>query len=263
MFRIFLYLYVQQVRIKTLLAYRGKSWRNLPIRECGEKLVMVSTEMCYPFYHQEMKISDGNRILLREGVMEKYLLAREILQRRDLDLLVYDGWRSIQLQENLFWYYLKLFMVSRFNLQESFIEAESPRQIKQAFFALSLNMQEVLREANQTYVSWPSADPKSPSPHTTGGAIDVWPYENGRRLNLGVPFDWMEEDAGAFYHLKRKRKKFPGNDGLAVHYRNLLIYAMTQAGFSCYGPEIWHFNYGNQMDSLVSGKLARYSYVEP
>jgi len=38
---------------------------------------------------------------------------------------------------------------------------------------------------------------------------------------------------------------------------------MTKAGFSCYGPEIWHFNHGNQMDSLVKGGMAAYSYIEP
>jgi len=73
----------------------------------------------------------------------------------------------------------------------------------------------------------------------------------------------MEDDAGAFYHLKLRRKRFHGNDQEISRSRNILLYAMTQAGFSCYGPEIWHFNYGNQMHALVAGGCACYGYFEP
>jgi D-alanyl-D-alanine dipeptidase len=120
-----------------------------------------------------------------------------------------------------------------------------------------------MREANRTFVSWPSKDPTCPSPHATGGAVDVWLVEEGSTANLGVPFDWMEEDAGTFYHLKRRRSRFSGNDSKVCRNRSKLILAMANAGFSCYGPEIWHFNYGNQMDALVKGGAACYSYIEP
>lgn len=73
----------------------------------------------------------------------------------------------------------------------------------------------------------------------------------------------MEKDAGAFYHLKIKREPFLVNDKNISRNRNILIYSIVKAGFSCYGPELWHFNFGNQMDTLVSGKIARYSYIEP
>lgn len=114
------------------------------------------------------------------------------------------------------------------------------------------------------FVSWPSSDVASPSPHTTGGAVDVWLRdESGKLVNLGVPFDWMEEDAGAFYHLKLHRKPFQGNDQKISWRRSALVYSMAHAGFSCYGPEIWHFNYGNQMHALVSGLTPCYGYIEP
>ena len=112
-------------------------------------------------------------------------------------------------------------------------------------------------------MSWPLTDLCSPSPHATGGSIDVWLYKDGVPVNLGVPFDWMKDDAGAFYHLKYNRNKFTPNDKQISYHRNLMIYSMVTAGFTCYGPEIWHFNFGNQMDALVKGGNAHYSYVEP
>ena len=101
-------------------------------------------------------------------------------------------------------------------------------------------------------MSWSSISPKSPSPRATGGAVDVWLYKNEEPVNLGVSFDWMNEESGTFYHLKMKRRKFLNDKAVCLH-RNILIYAMVKAGFSCYGPELWHFNYGNQMHSLVVG----------
>jgi zinc D-Ala-D-Ala dipeptidase len=157
---------------------------------------------------------------------------------------------------------MKMFTVKKFNLEERFEGKFTTPQIRQVFLGLSPDLQTTLESYNTTYVSKPSRDPISPSPHATGGAVDIWPFYEGKPLHLGIHFDWMEDEAGAFYHLKRKRNQYHGNDGLVCENRNKLIYAMTSADFSCYGPEIWHYNYGNQMHSLVTGKPAIYGYIE-
>lgn len=256
--------YAQVARFKTLRAYSFGSWKGLPIRECSEPLVQVPPEYCHPFYAQEMKVATDTRIYLREGVLGRFLQARALLNECGYDLKVYDGWRSMELQASLFWIYMKMFTLKKMRLDEKFADDMTPAEICKRFCeTISPEAQILLKEANRTYVSWPSREPEAPSPHATGGAVDVWLYHKGLPANLGVPFDWMEESAGAFYHLKRNREKFPGNDREVARNRNLLIYAMTESGFSCYGPEIWHFNYGNQMDSLVSKKVAMYGYIEP
>lgn len=249
---------------KTVRAYgRGKDWRVLPIRECGEPLVLVPREFNRPFYVHEAHLASDERVFLREKLFVMFLHARGILLQDGLELKIYDGWRSIELQENLFWFYLKQFTVKKFGLLDHFGKANTPEEIRDVFLQLPETTRITLKEANRRCVSWPSSDFSCPSPHATGGSVDVWLYENGQPVNLGVPFDWLEEDAGAFYHLKPIRNRFAGNDRLISKNRNLLLWAMSNAGFSCYGPEIWHFNFGNQMDSLVTGKTAIYSYVEP
>lgn len=257
-----LYLKVQFVRVKTLIAYK-KSWRQIPIKENKEPLVLVPEDVTHPFYAIDMKMTSNKCVYLRKSVLDKFLLARKMLMNVGYDLKIYDGWRPNRLQESLFWYYMKEFIIPKFpQIKKCFDQAVSPQNIKEVFYQLPLNVQETLREANKTYVSWPSVSLESPSPHTTGGAIDVWLYKNEKPATLGIPFDWMEESSGAFYHLKIKRKKFLGDKQVCLN-RNMLIYAMVKSGFSCYGPEIWHFNYGNQMHSLVTGEKAIYSYVEP
>jgi len=254
---------LRRLKDVTLRAYKRGDWRKMPIKENGQQLVQVPQEMVFPFYAKTMKLVADERMFLREKVYEMMLRARMWLQNHGLDLKVYDGWRSIELQENLFWYYMKMFTSGRFGQKDQFEKLDSPDLIRTYFKSLPPETQTAMLEVNRTYVSWPSKDPEAPSPHATGGAIDVWLFENGVEADLGVPFDWMEENAGAFYHLKSRRKRFPVDDQRVCWSRTKLILAMAKAGFSCYGPEFWHFNYGNQMDALVRGNVACYSYIEP
>lgn len=257
------YIRLQYLRYVTLRAYRSGDWRKIPIKDNGQKLVQVPEEMAFPFYARVMKLVVDERMYLREGVLDRVIRVRERLSRFGLDLVVYDGWRSVELQENLFWFYMRAFTAGKFNQKEQFERLDGSAQIKAYFASLSPETRAVIREANRMYVSWPSKDPIAPSPHATGGAVDVWLIKNGAEVNLGVPFDWMEEEAGAFYHLKLRRKRLAGNDKKICRNRTRMILAMADTGFSCYGPEFWHFNYGNQMDALVKGGCASYSYIEP
>lgn len=240
-----------------------RDWRQLPVVDNGEPLVAVPSEHCRPYYHLEMGLTDDPTVYLRIGVAERLITARLLVRRQGYDLIVLDGWRSVEVQRRLFWLYLVDFTVSQFNLESHFAAAgRDPDQIEQAFNTLPEITRQTLRETNRRYVSWPSTDPDRPSPHATGGAVDVWLYQNGRPVNLGVPFDHMADSAGAFYHLRWRRPRFPG-DRQVSQRRTLMTSAMLRAGFSVYPAEFWHYNLGNQMDSLATGQTARYSYIEP
>ena len=253
---------LQYARFKTIRAYKSGDWRKILIRENNDPLVEVPAKYCYPYYMREMHLTTDKRIFLRQEVLNRFVQARETLRSKGFDLIVYDGWRSVELQENLFWHYMREFTAARFNRKDEFVQLKELSQVRDYFKRLPPDVQTTLREANSTYVSWPSKNPLVPSPHVTGGSLDVWLYQDGVPASVGIPFDWMEENAGAFYHLKRWRKSFSGDHRVCSN-RSALLLAMIQAGFSCYPPEIWHFNFGNQMDALVKGEKARYSYVEP
>lgn len=258
----FEYLQLQHARFKTLCAYRYGDWKKISIKECGEKLVQVPNEIVFPFYAKTMKLTEDKRIFLRESTLTKTLEARKYLQKIGYDLRVYDGWRSTELQENLFWHYMREFTAKQFGKYDE-IKNLSSSEMKAHFENFPPELRATMIGANRTYVSLPSKDVLCPSPHSTGGSVDVWLFKDGEAENLGVPFDWMEKNAGAFYHLKIRRNRFSGNDRLICQNRKLLLLAMIKASLTCYGPEIWHFNYGNQMDALVKGGHAIYSYIEP
>lgn len=215
--------------------------------------------MSYPFYQREMNLTQDSRIFLRKTAFEKFEIARKLALKQDFELIVYDGWRSVEVQENLFWHYLKEFTVNTFNLESKFQKAISPLEIKKIFLGLEKTLQEEMKQEHFKYVSWPSTDSECPSPHATGGSVDTWLTKNGKPVDFGVPFDWMDEKAGAFFHIENPDFF---NDAVNKH-RTLMIEVMSEAGFTCFPSEFWHFNYGNQMDSIVSEKTAIYSYIKP
>lgn len=258
--------YLQWVRFVTLSSYRNKDWRKKRIKECHEKLVEVPPNLAYPFYTNEMGLSSDPKIYLRQGLLDRFLIAKEYVSKYNPEyyLVVYDGWRSLEIQEKLFWIYLKLYTIPKFKLERKFELTKNIEEIRLIFSELSTETQITLREANRQYVSWPSDDPLMPSPHFTGGSVDVWLHSKGVPVNLGVPFDYMYKEAGCFYHLNffNKRSEIKITKQIAYN-RSLMIYSMHKAGFSCYGPEFWHFNYGNQMDALVKGGDAKYGIILP
>lgn len=247
----------------TVLAYKMGDWRKLPIEESYEQLVEINPDFTFPYYSKEMRLTSDSRVFLRKNVALNFFKAREIVGRYGYELVIYDGWRSLEVQENLFWFYLKDFTAKKFGRENDFLEARTSDEIKKNFHLLPKDLQVTLKEANRKYASWPSSDLRCPSPHYSGGAIDVWLFRNGEPVSLGVPFDWMEEDAGAFFHLKFFRKKIQPYDRVISRRRSILLWSMIRAGFTCYPPEFWHFNFGNQMDSLVNHHVAKYGPIFP
>lgn len=254
---------MQIISSNTQKAYAKRSWKEVPIIASKEPLISLPSAISSPYYSKVMNLGGGNTIYLRESVLTSLNEARDKLLSLGYDLQVYDGWRSVELQEELFWFYMKKFTIELFpEIKHLFEKAIRISQIKNCFYELPIMKQKLVKKANCEYVSWPSKDPMVPSPHSTGGAVDVWLYKDGKALDFGVPFDWMEDSAGAFYHLKKNRKRFP-NDSEVCRNRTLLTLSMESVGFSCYPSEFWHFNLGNQMDGLVKNTDALYSYIEP
>ncbi len=253
---------LQDVYVTTVKAFQV-NYYDLLILECGEPLAMVNPDHCHSWYHHEMGLIGTPSVFLRETVYQMFLTACSIVQEAGFDLVVYDGWRSVELQEALFWHYMQLFTVGRMGYAEQFAGCTNG-EIRAVFEQLPEQIQTELKLENRRYVSWPSKDPSRPSPHATGGAIDVWLYRDGQPVTLGVPFDHMDEPAAAFYHLKHPDAVWlDGRPGEVRYNREMLLRAMVTAGFDCYPHEIWHFNSGNQMSALVSKETARYGYIEP
>lgn len=221
-------------------------WKDIKIIDCGEKLVPleglnhsgIEVEPQYFLQHQKGALKG---CFARIGVVEKLLQAAKKLPN-GFKLVILDAWRPLVVQQNLF---------------EDFRS-----KLKEA----NPDWNDVtLDRETQRYVSLPSPDMHKPSPHLTGGAIDLTiKKESDSFLNMGTAFDDFTERSYTRYY---ERKIESGNrlshdEGNYVRNRRMLYYLMINVGFTNYSEEWWHFDYGDQFWGKITGKPAIYGRGE-
>lgn len=141
-------------------------WKSIEIESSAEHLVPVGaysteasailTSSVYYGEHDSSPYTGKNRlegsllaIFVREGVAKRLLQAQRLLPE-GYHLLVFDAYRPLQVQSSLFRFYHDQLRRQRPNMSRDALSAET-----------------------QKYVSVPSSDPTRPSPHNTGGAVDL------------------------------------------------------------------------------------------
>lgn len=160
-------------------------------------------------------------IYLREGVFERLLQVAERLPG-GMRLVLLDGWRPARVQQYLY------------DALAEKVEALHP----------DTNLEERHRVIAR-FASPPEDDPVQPSPHLTGGSVDLTLSDaDGRLLDMGSAFDEPSERSHT-YHYDR---------GEYAQRRKQLLNAMCKAGFTNLPSEWWHFDYGNWLWAWYRGK---------
>jgi len=222
-------------------------WKEIAIQECREPLIALSTLkdtgiLVEPQYFRKGLPGAIEEMYVREGIAQKLTFAASQLLA-GYRLLVWDAWRPLSVQKVLFDGYYQI--------------------LREQFPTLS---EEELRDKTQTYVSLPSKHVLRPSPHYTGGAVDLTIADaQGYPLPMGTEFDTfssaaltrsLEERIENGEHLSQEEKT-------ALHHRRFLYHTMIASGFTNYCEEWWHYNNGDQMWAEVSSNTAFYGGIEP
>lgn len=113
-----------------------------------------------------------------------------------------------------------------------------------------------LVEEVEHYWAAPSAGAGSPSPHSTGAAVDLTLVfrETRQPLFMGGLFDDVTEDAWTDAYERRAIVSM--SDAEAQANRRLLYWAMSEAGFANNPTEWWHYSWGDQMWAKLTGAPA-------
>ncbi len=160
-------------------------------------------------------------IYTRRSIMLK-LQELITLLPQELGILVLDAWRPYEVQ------------VALRNDFKAQLIAGSP----------SASKEEIEQILNQ-FVAMPSQNPLCPSPHLTGGSIDLTLFDvtTGKKLDMGTQFDEMDGKSwsDAFESATSE------SDLTIRNHRRLLINGMKKVGFTNLPTEWWHFDYGNQL----------------
>jgi D-alanyl-D-alanine dipeptidase len=205
-------------------------WARLPIVECAEPLVPLAPGegglWLRPQYALLGIPGAPDTISVRSGVRERLFQAADALRAHGLGLLVFDGHRPLAVQRFLYDGY------------EAQVRAAHP----------GLDDDEVRRRVHR-FVASPSADPRRPPPHRTGGAVDVCLVDGatGRPLPMGTEPDETSPASHTRHFEEHPREPF-------TTHRRLLFHAMTGAGgFTNYLGEWWHYDFGNQRWANCAG----------
>jgi D-alanyl-D-alanine dipeptidase len=183
-----------------------------------EPLVAVDSSrvLSLPVYHRAGRAHAVSELLVRSGVAGRLLAAAASLPD-GFGFVLLDAWRPLELQVTLH------------------RDAYGDGSLEPGFVAL------------------PSSDPAAPSPHLTGGAIDISLTWEGVPLALGTAFD----EFGATAHLTA----FENRPGRVRDLRRLLHGALTAEGFLGLDLEWWHFEFGTQAWSERTGAAWWYGPV--
>lgn len=263
-------------------------WNQLPIEECGERLVPLGVFSDYPQIATD-SIYVGERhsspysctqlrnamfaIFVREGIAKRLAKVTTFLPSEHM-LLVWDAYRPLTVQQALFDYYVSVLEKKEILHYQAVVDA-------------------------QRFVSIPSNDPSKPPPHNTGGAVDLtiirfsekdwremerlmgivrmvetsgnWRQiytaemarqqlirEASKPLEMGTVFDGVRPETVTRFYENLDPAFFGEMERRCLTNRRLFWNAMTAAGFSNYPEEWWHFDFGNQFDAIRTGRKAIY-----
>lgn len=194
-----------------------------------------------PYYHAVPGAITA--LVLREGAAQRLQRVNAALAPAGLELFLFDAWRPQA-------------------VQRYFHDEWLPNELKRR--RPDLRGAALLKEV-ETYWAAPTVSADAPSPHSTGGAVDITiRWRGGDMLWMGSLFD----DASAIAHTAH----FEGADAEAGFSfsaeearanRRLLYWLMREAGFASNPSEWWHFSYGDRMWANITGApAALYSGAE-
>ena len=228
-----------------------KPYRNLPIAECGEPLVVIPAGRFLlteppPYAAFGAPYAEVSPWLLRSGVLSALRVARDALYARRA------GWR------------LKIFDAYRPNAVQRFMVNHEFLQISGGRPPESVAEPERSALLERVYRIWaePSDDPATPPPHSTGAALDLTlADERGMEAPMGSPIDENSDRSNPDY--------FDGRDAVVQAHSQLLNAVMTAAGFRRHPFEWWHFSLGDQLwawqalrEEPACGVFARYGRAD-
>ena len=151
--------------------------------------------------------------LLRTSVADRLGWAAESLPKR-WGMAVFDGWRPHALQAELY--------------ETAYDDPDLPP----GFFAE------------------PNDQPSTPSPHLTGGSVDLTLCLDGIPLAPGTGFDDLTPRAHA--------TALENEPGVDRDVRRLLYHTMVAQGFVIFDGEWWHFEYGTRRWAAITGQPPYY-----
>lgn len=210
----------------------------IPIRDNQDPLIDLKDQSIIAFGPSPEIPNNTDYTKMRKSVYEKLVAAQGLLPKH-LKFRLYEGYRSLGLQQRLF--------NDRFDL----VQSSNP----------NLSKDEVFRETTRLVSPLINADgSKNIPPHSTGGAIDIYLIDlNGEIVDMGIKTeDWMQDVDGSISVTDSAKISSEARTN-----RKIMGDALSSAGFVNYKNEYWHWSYGDRFWAYYKNEpFAIYGTVE-
>jgi len=211
-------------KVKELKQMSLVDYTFIEIKDNGEPIIDLASLgfILDPMYFKD-GLTDTPKMYLREGLVKKLKNAEKKLN--GLRFKLWDGYRSRDVQNNIYQKFWKELHELHPKWSDEKLQEEAGRFLSPPF---GLRI----------------------PPHSTGGSIDLTLVDKeGKELDMGTGFDCFTKKSAPFYYeIYRDKKQIRTN-------RRILRSVMGSEGFTMDDDEWWHFDFGNQMWALKSGKM--------
>jgi len=209
------------IGLGNLVAESPLSFSEIPIQECGEKLIDLKEQIILAYAGRGLDENDRCYTKVRKTVYVKLCQAQAMLPS-GYRFLVYCGWRSLEQQRVIF------------DRKSQQLKMKFPSLSDEELFTEASKMVAPIVELNQK--------PNVPPPHSTGGAIDVCLIDaEGHVLDMGALLEKTFEMDPSI--LRTDSEVI--NEGAQIN-RKIMGQALKSVGFVNYEREYWHWSYGDR-----------------
>ncbi|STX52836.1 D-alanyl-D-alanine dipeptidase [Legionella busanensis] len=192
----------------------------IPIKDNGESLIDLKNQKEIAYGSSPEIPNNHDYTKLRKTVYQKLNQAQKLLPK-GLHFCLYEGYRSLALQKNLF--------DRRFDI----VKKKHPNWSREQIFKETTKLVSPVVNLDNT---------KNIPAHSTGGAIDIYLIDDtGKPVDMGIhPKDWIKDD-GSLSRTASKKISLQARQNRAIMNR-----ALATVGFVNYPTEYWHWSYGDR-----------------
>lgn len=193
----------------------------IPIHENKEPLVDLVNQKEIAYGPAPIVPDNQHYTKIRKTVYNKLLQAQATLPD-GLKFCLYEGTRSLELQQNIF--------QSRYDL----LHTANPKKSHEDLFIESTKFVSPVTNIDGS---------KNVPPHSTGSAIDVYLIDKtGKAVDMGIHLDDTYKDITGEYCQTNSTVI----SDKAKAYRQIMNKALQEVGFVNYPTEYWHWSYGDR-----------------
>lgn len=194
---------------------------DIPINENLEPFIDLKDYKTIAFGSSPEIPNNTDYTKMRRSVYNKLIEAQKMLPD-GLKLCIYEGYRSLNLQEHLF------------NNRYDEVKKQHPNWSHKDIFIETTRLVAPVVNLDESH---------NIPPHATGGAIDVY-LINGKRevVDMGICVeDWMKDLDGSISQTNSVKIS-----DQAKMYRNIMSSVLTKVGFVNCPTEYWHWSFGDR-----------------